>query len=140
MIHKMADGCYVRLYGDVSRIHNIMEEWASDEATLGNCSHNHRCRLCDEGPWLLRAGLSSSERDAEANDTKIVRVVHEDLCRVANSVATMVHDLDNGKHKYVKIEISIMRRVIQKWVEDEAVLGGGCHNHECQKCVDFDRN
>lgn len=138
-IHKVADGCYVRLYGDVSRIHNIMEEWAGDEATLGNCGHNHRCRLCDEGTWLPRACLSNCELDAETNDAKTVRVVHEDLCRVAKSVATMVHDLDNGKHKYVEIELSIMRDTMQKWVADKAVLGGGCHNHQCQKCVDIGR-
>lgn len=68
------------------------------------------------------------------NEEKLVSVRLEDLCRVADAVGAMIHDLDNGKTKYLRIELADIHDVIEKWVADEAVLGGGCHEHRCRLC------
>ena len=44
------------------------------------------------------------ELRASGNEERIVSVRLEDLCRIAEAMGTMVHDLDNGKRKHLHIE------------------------------------
>ena len=68
------------------------------------------------------------------NHEEVVSVRLSDLCRIADGVGAMIHDLDNGKIKYLRIELADIHDVIEMWVADEAVLGGGCHEHRCRPC------
>ena len=77
----------------------------------------------------LKEQLASS-----MNEERIVSVRLEDLCRIAEAMGTMVHDLDNGKTKYLRIELAKIHDVVEKWVADEEVLGSGCHEHRCRLC------
>ena len=45
---------------------------------------------------------------------KVVPVRLEDLCRIADAISTTVIDLDNGKWKYVKIELDSIHEVVEK--------------------------
>ena len=71
------------------------------------------------------------------SEEKIVRVKLEDLCEIGDSMRTMMHDLDNGKLKYLGIEIGKIHRIVEKWVSDEEVLGGCGHSHRCRVCQEF---
>ena len=79
----------------------------------------------------------TQQRRASGNEDGIVTVRLKDLCRVADAMATMVHDLDNGKTKYLHIELDEIHDVVERWVADEDVLGGGCHTHRCRLCEEF---
>ena len=48
----------------------------------------------------------------------------------------IMHDLDNGKRKYLQTEIYKIHQVVEEWVSDEEILGGGCHDHRCRLCVE----
>ena len=67
----------------------------------------------------------------------MVSVRLQDLCRLADAMTTMVHDMDNGKTKYLSIELGKIHDVVERWAADEAVLGGGCHVHRCRICTEF---
>ena len=72
-----------------------------------------------------------------SDETK-VRVPLRDLCSIANTVAGMMNDLDNGKWKYLDIDTSNIHVITERWAEDETVLGGGCHpDHRCRLCRGF---
>ena len=99
--------------------------------------------LREEGP--SGPTLSSSQtayRDSPFHDEnpagdRMVSVRLEDLCTIADSVATLVNDLDNGKYKYVWIDLEPLHEVVERWVADASVLGGGCHDdHRCDLCGD----
>ena len=57
-----------------------------------------------------------------------------DLCKLANSVGATMHDLENGKRKYLHEEISKVHEIVEEWVSDAAVLGGGRYDHRCRPC------
>ena len=83
------------------------------------------------------SGLPSSPSAAEdppAGGTTMVSFRLYDLSKIANSVVTLMHDLDNGKYKYVHGEIDIIHGVIERWATDFSVLGDGCHDHRCRLC------
>ena len=61
-----------------------------------------------------------SERGAV--EDRHVNVSHADPCRLANSVGAMMHDLENGKRKYLHEEIKC----------------GGRHDHRCRPCREWD--
>ena len=82
----------------------------------------------------LKEQLASS-----MNEERIVSVRLEDLCHIAEAVGTMVHDLDNGKRKHLHIDLRKIHDVVEKWVADEEVLGGGCHEHRCRLCRESGR-
>ena len=79
------------------------------------------------------------ELRASGNEERIVSVRLEDLCRIAEAMGTMVHDLDNGKRKHLHIDLRKIHDVVEKWVADEEVLGGGCHEHRCRLCRESGR-
>ena len=69
---------------------------------------------------------------------KTVTVSLKDLCEIADAVSTMMHDLDNGKTKYLESGIDRIHLVVERWAVDETVLAGGCHpDHRCRLCHDF---
>ena len=70
--------------------------------------------------------LTENLRLSGHRDT-IVSVRLEDLCRIADAMATMVHDMDNGKTKRLRVELGTIHDVVERWVADEGALGGGCH-------------
>ncbi len=72
-----------------------------------------------------------------AVEDRYVSVRLADLCRLANSVGTMMHDLENGKRKYLHEEIDKIHEVVEEWASDAAVLGGGCHDHRCRRCREW---
>ena len=93
---------------------------------MGVEATDHTCREC-----VAEGGNTVSD------ETK-VRVPLQDLCSIAETVAGMMHDLDNGKRKYLDIDISNIHVITERWAEDETVLGGGCHpDHRCRLCRDF---
>ena len=63
------------------------------------------------------------ELRASGNAETVASVRLEDLCRIAVAMGTMVHDLDNGKTKYLRIELAEIHDVVERWVADEEVLG-----------------
>ena len=66
---------------------------------------------------------------------RIAGVYLDDLCRIADAVATMNGDLHNGKWMYLEFETDSIHEITERWVTDEVVLGGGCHNdHRCGAC------
>ena len=72
------------------------------------------------------------------SDEAKVRVSLRDLCSIAETVAGMMHDLDNGKWKYLDIDIGNIHVITERWATDRTVLGGGCHpDHRCRLCRDF---
>ena len=72
------------------------------------------------------------------SDEAKVRVPLKNLCSIAETVAGMMHDLDNGKWKYLDIDISNIHVITERWAMDESVLGGGCHrDHRCRLCRSF---
>ena len=72
------------------------------------------------------------------SDEAKVRVPLKDLCSIAETVAGMMHDLDNGKWKYLDIDISNIHVITERWAVDETMLGGGCHpDHRCRLCRSF---
>ena len=75
-----------------------------------------------------------TEGDAIAD--RYVEVSLADLCKLADSVRAMMHDLDNGKRKYLQTEIYKIHQVVEEWVSDEEILGGGCHDHRCRLCLE----
>ena len=76
-------------------------------------------------------------REASMDGDRMVTVRLADLCRIADSVAGIMHDQDNGKYKYGRINISNVHEVVEKWASDTSVLGGGCHEHCCRLCREF---
>ena len=67
-----------------------------------------------------------------------VTVSLEDLWEVVDAVSTMMHVLDNGKTKYLELEIDRVHRVVESWAVDGTVLAGGCQpDHRCSLCHDF---
>ena len=68
---------------------------------------------------------------------KVVSVRPGDLCNIADAVGTIMHDLDNGKEKYLRMEVGRIHEVVEKWASDKEVLGGGCHEHRCRFCEEF---
>ncbi len=73
-------------------------------------------------------------------EEKTVNVRLEDLCKIGEAVRTMMHDLDNGKLKYLDIEIRKIHEVVEKWVADEDVLGSCGHGHGCRVCQELGRS
>ena len=72
------------------------------------------------------------------SDEVKVRVPLRDLCGIAETVAGMMHDLDNGKWKHLDTDIGNIHVITERWATDETVLGGGCHpDHRCRLCRDF---
>ncbi len=72
------------------------------------------------------------------SDEAKVRVPLRDLCSIAETVAGMMHDLDNGKWKHLDTDIGNIHVITERWAADETVLGGGCHpDHRCRLCRDF---
>ena len=71
------------------------------------------------------------------SEEKTVNVRLEDLCEIGEAVRTMMHDLDNGKLRYLDIEIRKIHEVVEKWVSDEEVLGSCGHTHQCRVCGEF---
>ena len=74
------------------------------------------------------------EGDAVAD--MYVNVSLADLCKLADSVGAMMHDLDNGKWKYLHLEINKIHQIVEEWVSDKEILGGGCHEHRCRLCLE----
>ena len=77
------------------------------------------------------------EQPTMMSEEKTVRVSLEDLCEIGEAVRTMMHDLDNGKLRYLDIEIRKIHEVVEKWVSDEEVLGSCGHTHQCRVCEEF---
>ena len=71
------------------------------------------------------------------SEERVVSVRLNDLCNLADAVGTIIHDLDNGKRKYLHIEVNRIHEIVEKWVSDEEVLGSGCHEHRCQICREY---
>ena len=74
------------------------------------------------------------EHKTAMTEEKTVTVRLEDLCKIADAVRTIMHDLDNGKRKYLHIDIGTVHEVVEKWVSDEDVLAGCGHSHRCRLC------
>ena len=72
------------------------------------------------------------------SEEKTVSVKLEDLCEIGDAMSTMMHDLDNGKWKYLRIEIGRIHEIVEKWVSDEEVLGNCGHGHRCRVCREFE--
>ena len=53
----------------------------------------------------------------------MVNVPLRDLYSIADTVAGMMHDLDNGKRKYLDIDISNIHVITERWAVDETLLG-----------------
>ena len=70
-------------------------------------------------------------------DEKMVSVSLEDLCEIGDAMSTMMHDLDNGKLRYLEIEIRKIHEIVEKWVSNEKVLGSCGHKHRCRVCQQF---
>ena len=70
-------------------------------------------------------------------DEKMVSVSLEDLCEIGDAMSTMMHDLDNGKLRYLEIEIRKIHEIVEKWVSDEKTLGNCGHKHRCRVCRQF---
>ena len=77
------------------------------------------------------------EHQTTMSEEKTVSVRLEDLCRIADAVRTMMHDLDNGKRKYLHIDIETVHEVVEKWASDDEVLAGCGHSHRCRVCREF---
>lgn len=86
-----------------------------------------------------RSVIQTADEEAPADGDRMVSVRLEDLCRIANSVATLMHELDNGKYKNVRIEIDVIHGVVENWATGGSVLGDGCHDHQCRLCRQFGR-
>lgn len=90
----------------------------------------------DPGPSLGRTaneGAPMNDEEAMAGPLdaqQMVTVRLEDLCRIADSVASMMGDMDNGKWKYVWTELDSIHEVVERWSSDTLILGGGCHDHQ----------
>ena len=95
------------------------------------------------GPTLSSSPTADRDpllHDENAAGDGMVTVRLEDLCTIADSVATLVGDLDNGKYKYVGIDLEPLHEVVERWGADVSVLGGGCHDdHRCRLCGDAGR-
>ena len=95
------------------------------------------------GPTLSSSQTADRDsllHDENAAGDRMVTVRLEDLCTIADSVATLVGDLDNGKYKYVGIDLEPLHEVVERWGADASVLGGGCHDdHRCRLCGDAGR-
>ena len=70
-------------------------------------------------------------------EEKTVSARLEDLCEIGDAMSTMMHDLDNGKRKYLHIEIRKILEIVEKWVSNEEVLSGCGHSHRCRVCEEF---
>ena len=72
------------------------------------------------------------------NQDRAITVPLDDLCTIADAIATMKHDLDNGKRKHLDIEIERIHAIVEGWAQDENMLGGAdCHDdHRCRLCRD----
>ena len=72
------------------------------------------------------------------NEDKTITVPLDDLCTIAGAIATMMHDLDNGKWKHLDMEVERIHAIVEGWAQDENVLGGAdCHDdHRCRLCRD----
>ena len=111
---------------------SLRQEWLSKRDNLS-------------GPALLPiySGRASSGQKGEhpsmMSEEITVSVRLEDLCEIGEAVRTMMHDLDNGKLKYLDIEIRKIHEVVEKWVSDEEVLGSCSHSHRCRLCEEFGR-
>ena len=72
------------------------------------------------------------------NQDRAITVPLDDLCTIADAIAAMKHDLDNGKRKHLDIEIERIHHIVEGWAQDENVLGGAdCHDdHRCRLCRD----
>ena len=71
------------------------------------------------------------------NDEKTVAVSLRDLCDISAAVSGMMHDLDNDDMDHPYVRIDVIHVIVEGWVSDGAVLGGGCHpNHRCWLCTD----
>ena len=72
------------------------------------------------------------------NQDRTTTVPLDDLCTIADAIANMKHDLDNGKRKHLDIEVERIHDIVEGWAQDENVLGGAdCHDdHRCRLCRD----
>ena len=119
----------------------FLEELAetSDEETPDvDTGRRPRPKSSDPGtPDPSLSVIPAADEVPPADGDRMVSVRLEDLCRVAKSVSTLTHDLDNGKYKYVRIEMGVIHGVVEKWATDASVLGDGCHDHRCSLCQEF---
>ena len=86
-------------------------------------------QTADEGPPANDEKAMEEPMDGE----EVVTVRLEDLCRITDALSTIVLDLENGKWKYVEIELDTIHEVVEKWASDESLLGGGGHEHRCRQ-------
>ena len=113
-----------------THIESLGEEWRRRSRNLS-------------GPALTPiygdSGISGrkGERKSAMSEEKTVRVRQEDLCEIGEAMRTMMHDLDNGKLKYLEIEIRKIHEIVEKWVSDEEVLASCGHRHRCRVCEEF---
>ena len=108
----------------------LRQEWQSRR---GNLSGPALSPIYGDKAFAHQEG----ELQQAMNDEKTVSVRLEDLCVIGESVRTMIHDLDNGKLRYLGIEIRKIHEVVEKWVSDEEVLGSCGHTHRCRVCEKF---
>lgn len=73
------------------------------------------------------------------NEDRTITVPLDDLCTIADAIATMMHDLDNGKWKHLTTEVGRIHAIVEGWAQDENILGGAdCHDdHRCRLCRDL---
>ena len=98
--------------------------------TEAMCAPTSRPR-CRAGRNFHTAGTGGYVVD----DQQTVEVRLEDLCTIADAIGTMMGDLYNGKWKHLDVGVDRIHEVTEKWANDKAVLGGGCHDdHRCGPC------
>ena len=109
---------------------SLREEWRNRRDDMSGPAlspiYGVNASACQEG-----------ELQQAMSDEKTVNVRLEDLCEIGEAVRTMMHDLDNGKLRYLGIEIRKIHEVVEKWVSDEEVLGSCGHIHQCRVCEEF---
>ena len=111
-------------------IEPLMQEW---RRRSGNLSGSALTPIYGDRGHQDRKG----EHQTTMCDEKMVIVGLEDLCEIGDAMSTMMHDLDNGKLRYLEIEIRKIHKIVEKWVSDEKILGSCGHKHRCRVCQQF---
>ena len=114
-------------------IESLRQEWRSRKDNLSGLALEPI--YGDKAPSGQEGGFQQT-----MNDEKTVSVRLEDLCEIGEAVRTMMHDLDNGKLRYLGTEIRKIHEVVEKWVADEDVLGSCGHGHGCRVCQELGRS
>ena len=84
----------------------------------------------------VHEGLTERLRSSGDRE-RTVSVRLEDLCCIADAMATMVHDIDSGKTSRLRVELDTIHDVVERWVVDGEALGRVCHVHRCRLCRRF---